>query len=81
VLDEVLNHIQEFKPKYLVVSLGLDTHEADPIGGFALTTSYYREMASSIAALDLPTAIIQEGGYNTDLLGKNVVSFLEGFSN
>jgi acetoin utilization deacetylase AcuC-like enzyme len=30
--------------------------------------------------LKLPTAIIMEGGYNTDALGENVVEFLNAFA-
>jgi acetoin utilization deacetylase AcuC-like enzyme len=36
-------------------------------------------MAKTINSLKLPTLIIQEGGYNTKLLGKNAVAFLNGF--
>lgn len=80
ILENALKKIQIFNPKYLVVPLGLDTHEKDPIGGFKLTTGYYTTMAKTISSLNLPTAIIQEGGYNTELLGNNVVAFLKGFS-
>lgn len=80
VLEKALKNILAFKPEYLVVALGLDTHCDDPIGGFLLTTDYYTKMAKSIRSLGLPTAIIQEGGYNTKLLGTNVVAFLDGFS-
>jgi acetoin utilization deacetylase AcuC-like enzyme len=79
VLEKALTAISDFNPGYLVVSLGLDVHEADPIGGFKLTTEYFTKMAQTISQLNLPTAIIQEGGYNTDLLGENVVAFLKGF--
>lgn len=78
-LEKALDKIEEFKPKYLVVPLGLDTHQSDPIGGFELTTKYYTEMAKTINSLKLPTLIVQEGGYNTKLLGNNVVAFLNGF--
>jgi acetoin utilization deacetylase AcuC-like enzyme len=61
------------------VALGLDTHQADPIGGFALTTEFFRTIAKRIADLNLPTVIVQEGGYNTHLLGANAASFLAGF--
>lgn len=79
VLEEALQQIIKFDPKYLVVSFGADTHADDPIGGFALTTDYFRKMAQSIAGLGLKTVIVQEGGYNNELLGTNVVSFLSGF--
>lgn len=80
VLERALKKIKNFKPKYLVVPLGLDTHRDDPIGGFKLTTDYYTIMAKTINSIKLPTLIVQEGGYNTKLLGDNVVAFLKGFS-
>lgn len=79
ILEKAIKKIQDFKPKYLVIPLGLDTHKDDPIGGFKLTTKYYTQMAKTINSLNLPTLIVQEGGYNTSLLGDNVVSFLNGF--
>lgn len=78
-LEKALDRIEIFKPKHLVVALGLDTHKDDPIGGFRLTTKYYKTMAKTINSLGLPTLIVQEGGYNTKLLGDNVVAFLNGF--
>lgn len=79
ILELALDKIKKFSPKYLVIPLGLDTHRDDPIGGFQLTTDYYQKMAKTISDLKIPILIIQEGGYNTALLGDNVVSFLKGF--
>lgn len=79
VLEQALQEIQNFGAEYLVVALGLDTHQADPIGGFALTTEFFQNMAARIAELNVPTVIVQEGGYNTHLLGANAASFLSGF--
>lgn len=80
ILEIALNQIAKFSAKYLVIPLGLDTHELDPIGGFKLTTNYYTKMARTINSLKIPTVIVQEGGYNTKLLGDNVVAFLKGFN-
>ena len=63
----------------LVVALGLDAHEADPLMGGNVTTDGFTKIAARIASLGLPTAIIQEGGYLTDQLGDNLASFLGGF--
>jgi len=60
----------------LVVSLGVDTFEGDPLGTFTLTTDDYGRMASEIAALGVPTVLVQEGGYESDDLGRNVATFL-----
>jgi len=79
-LELAMEQIREFAPDYLVVSYGADTHAQDPIGGFKLTTEYFAQMAQTINTLNVPTVILQEGGYNTSLLGMNVASFLGGFS-
>lgn len=78
-LQKALDKIKNYNPKYLVISLGLDTYKMDPKGDFKLTTNYYGRMAKTIKSLNYPTVIIQEGGYHDDL-GKNVVSFLNGFN-
>ena len=79
VLLNALRQIKEFNPQFLVLALGYDTHVSDPIGAFHLTTPYYAHMAEAVVRLHLPTVIVQEGGYNTDALGDNAVSFVRGF--
>lgn len=76
---KVLAKVRAFAPDYLIVSAGFDTFKMDPIGDFHLETHDYAEFAGEFAALGLPTLIVQEGGYSTRWLGKNVVSFLKGF--
>lgn len=74
-----LERIRSFRPNYLVVSLGFDTHIEDPIGRFSLSTSYFGRIARLIADLKLPTVLIQEGGYNTSTLGEVAKTFVNGF--
>ncbi|EKD86283.1 MAG: Histone deacetylase superfamily protein [uncultured bacterium] len=78
VLMRALKDVEEFKPRYLVVSLGFDTYEKDPIGGFKITPGFYKEIARNIKGLELPTLLIQEGGYNVEDLGKLSYLFLQG---
>lgn len=79
VLNAALQQIRRFSPQYLVVSVGYDAHELDPIGGLRLTTGYYRRMAAAIAVLHIPTVLVQEGGYNTGKLGEVAKTFVEGY--
>jgi len=79
-LVRALKYVAAFHPNYLVVSLGFDTHVDDPIGGFALTTDYYQKMAKRFMDFGIPTVFVQEGGYNTSALGKNVTSFFSHIS-
>lgn len=78
-LAAALLRIGQFRPGALVVALGLDAHESDPFKGLALTTPAFGEIAMRIAALGLPTVIVQEGGYANPALGRNLEAFLTGF--
>jgi len=77
-LGKGLADIKNFHPRYLVVSAGFDTFEADPIGGFKLTDTFYNVIGQDIRALRLPMLIVQEGGYEVSGLGDIVCNFLEG---
>ena len=74
-----LDAIARFAPDLLIVSLGVDTWEGDPISHFKLTTGDYGVLAADIAACGWPTVVAMEGGYAVDALGANVASFLGGF--
>jgi acetoin utilization deacetylase AcuC-like enzyme len=77
--DTALARIREFAPTALVVALGLDASESDPLQGLKVTGAGFHAMASKIAGLGLPTVLVQEGGYLSDDLGRNLVQFLSGF--
>jgi len=79
-LAVAIERIQVFAPGAVVVALGLDASEADPFGGLAVTTAGFRAIGRAIGAgLRLPTLLVQEGGYLSDVLGDNLRAFLEGF--
>ncbi|MBC8207027.1 MAG: histone deacetylase family protein [Kiritimatiellales bacterium] len=78
-LERILDKFSEFAPAYLIVAAGFDTHQSDPIGGFQLLTEDYAQIGRRISQLGVPTLICQEGGYNTDVLGECVRTFLSGF--
>ena len=71
--------IRGFRPDALVVSLGFDASEHEPLNALAVTADGFARAGERIGALRLPTAIIQEGGYNTSLLGELLTRFLGGF--
>jgi len=62
----------------LIVSLGFDTFDGDPIGDLALQTADYEVVGRMIGALDQPTIVLQEGGYAVESLGANALAFLRG---
>lgn len=77
--DAALARIKSFAPSALVVALGLDASESDPLQGLKVTGAGFHAMAGKIASLGLPTVLVQEGGYLSDDLGQNLVQFLSGF--
>ena len=78
-LDVARKTIDAFAPGALVVALGLDASEHDPLKGLAITTDGFRRIGAAIARIGLPTVIVQEGGYLSDVLGDNLAAFLGGF--
>ncbi len=74
-----MKRVEAFAPDALVVALGLDAHEGDPFKGLAITTEGFGRIAGVLAALDLPTVLVQEGGYLNEALGANLQAFLRGF--
>ena len=78
-LDDACGHLAAFEPNVVVVSLGVDTFEKDPISQFKLTTDDFPKIGRRIAALNLPTLFVMEGGYAVEEIGVNAVGVLEGF--
>ncbi len=75
-VEQGMRRIAEYRPAALVVALGLDASEHDPMGVLKVTTDGFRAVARSIARFPGPTALIQEGGYLCDALPRNLVAFL-----
>ncbi len=78
-LAQALNAVNAFGPDVLLVSLGLDTFERDPISRFRLKSANYLRMGEAIAKLGKLTLFIFEGGYDLESLAENTVNVLEGF--
>ncbi len=78
-LAQALQGIARFGADALVVSLGLDTFDGDPVAGFKLKSDDYLRVGADIAAAGLPTAFVFEGGYAVTEVGVNAVNVLAGF--
>ena len=78
-IDAALDRIGRFAPGAMVLALGLDAHENDPLRGLAVTTPGFAHAARRIRAACLPTVIVQEGGYLSNDLTRNIESFLRGW--
>ncbi|HET8815008.1 MAG TPA: hypothetical protein VFM51_08655 [Solirubrobacterales bacterium] len=64
-LEEVAHSIHDLSEiaRALVVSLGYDTVEGDPHGGWSFRPEIFAEVGRLLAQSGLPVCVIQEGGY------------------
>jgi acetoin utilization deacetylase AcuC-like enzyme len=79
-LDTALTRIADAEVDALVVSLGVDIYEHDPLGTFTIATADFGVIGASIEAAGLPTVVLQEGGYAVGDIGANVAAFIQPFS-
>jgi acetoin utilization deacetylase AcuC-like enzyme len=71
-LEAALQAVQRHGADALVVALGVDTFEGDPISGFRLTGADYLRLGERLARAGLPTVFTFEGGYAVAEVGVNV---------
>jgi acetoin utilization deacetylase AcuC-like enzyme len=78
-IAEGLRTVAAFRPAALVVALGFDASEHDPIGAFKVTTEGFAAAARAVAAAHETILLVQEGGYLCEALPRNLAAFLRAF--
>ncbi len=78
-LDDALDKVNQYDADALVISLGVDTFEKDPISFFKLKQDDFYDYGARIAQLNKPTVFVMEGGYAVEEIGVNTVNVLNGF--
>ena len=78
-LNKAINEVRIFNPDFLLISLGVDTFQNDPISFFNLKSNDYFDVGRIISSLNLPTLFVMEGGYAINEIGVNTVNVLKGF--
>ena len=70
-----------YKPQFILVSAGYDLHKDDPLTGLEVTDKGIEFIVSSIVSyakeLNVPLLFSLEGGYNLDVLKRNVPHTVE----
>jgi acetoin utilization deacetylase AcuC-like enzyme len=79
-LEAASARIRDFGAQALVVALGYDAHRLDPIGVLRLETEDFSRIGAQVAALGLPTVVVQEGGYAIEAIGGCLAAFLDGLA-
>lgn len=78
-LEDALKRIDAFGADAVVISLGVDTFEKDPISFFKLTSDDFKTYGARLTTLNKPTLFVMEGGYAVEEIGINTVNVLTGF--
>ncbi len=78
-LEQACQEILAYKADAIVISLGVDTYEHDPISAFKLKSADFLDYGRRLAKLGIPTIFVMEGGYAIDDIGVNTVNVLDGF--
>jgi acetoin utilization deacetylase AcuC-like enzyme len=79
-LDEALAAIRLFGPDALVFSNGFDIYHEDPQAKIGVDADDLTTLGARIAALNLPTVVIQEGGYHYASLASNTERLIAGLT-
>ena len=75
---------RQYRPDLILVSAGFDTHLQDPLGGLALETGSFGELARQVRALGeelgAPAGAVLEGGYDLRALADSVAETMSGLA-
>jgi acetoin utilization deacetylase AcuC-like enzyme len=75
---------RQYQPDLIMISAGFDAHRSDPLGGLALETDSFGELARQVHALGeelgAPVGAVLEGGYDLRALAESVVETMSGLA-
>ncbi|WP_447555007.1 histone deacetylase family protein [Vreelandella sp. EE22] len=78
-LESALAAIIRTECELLIVSLGVDIFEHDPISTFTFKRDDFTALGERLSKAGLPCVFLMEGGYAVEEIGANVVGVLQGF--
>lgn len=64
----ILAALERFQPQAIVLQMGTDAHDLDPLGRLRVSAQEWVEAVRRVRDLGLPTVAIGGGGYNIDLV-------------
>ncbi|MGL4324302.1 MAG: histone deacetylase family protein [Beijerinckiaceae bacterium] len=70
---------QQAGAQALVISAGWDAHIRDPLSKLKVSTDAYARIGTMYGRVQLPTVIVQEGGYALDAIGEAASAFITAF--
>jgi len=77
--EKACNAVADYNADALIISLGTDTFEENPISFFKLTSEDFATFGEDLKQLNLPTLFVMEGGYAIDAIGINAINVLHNY--
>lgn len=78
-IDAACAAVSAFGAEAVVLALGFDASVHEPLGFLDVSDDGFARAGERIAALGLPTVIVQEGGYAVEALPRLLGRFMAGF--
>jgi acetoin utilization deacetylase AcuC-like enzyme len=83
--EEVVPAVRAFRPDFVLVSAGFDTHARDPLGGMEMTGPGYAALTRQLMSVARECcggrlAVVLEGGYDPDGLREGVEAVLHALA-
>lgn len=79
LVSQVFPFIQEQNPDLIIVSLGFDAHQDDPLEGMNISDETYLFVAHELKTLSKPLLFVTEGGYNVKTIRRLVPKMISLF--
>ncbi|MER0239248.1 histone deacetylase family protein [Fulvimarina sp. MAC8] len=78
-VERLIEAAAKFGVEALVISAGWDAHKDDPLSRLSVTEVAYSKIGELIGGTNLPTVIVQEGGYSLAAVAECAPRFMEAF--
>lgn len=70
LVNQVFPFINEQNPDLIIISLGFDAHQDDPLEGMNLTDKTYLFLSEQLKTFNKPLLYVTEGGYNIKTINR-----------
>ncbi len=82
ILERILGPVaSKFNADFYFLDAGFDGHINDPLSSLALTDEFYEYIIAKMKSITKSMALILEGGYNLDVLGRCNVKMINALNN
>ena len=74
--------VASFRPEFVIISAGFDSHRDDPLGGLTLLASDFGHLTRAVLEHAPPRSVVSllEGGYNLGALADSARSHLRALA-